>query len=130
MQHSSDSLSPRSKPNPSAISGIGMRPVSGSRPAGVDLDDAPIGAVVEIETGHSTYRLENLGDGKAMLSGHPKYCPEPVEVQIHGSLSAAGELAWHFLGIGQRMVFLPRDRAVIRTSPIKAIHSIEAGRRN
>ena len=129
MQHSSDSLSPRSKANPSVISGVGTM-ASGSRPDGVDLDAAPIGAVLEIETGHTTYRLENLGGGRAMLSGHPKYCPEPTSVEIHGSLSGDGELSWHFLGIGQRMIFLHPDHAVIRTSPIKAVHPVPAGQRN
>ena len=97
---------------------------------GSDLEGLPVGAVLEIETGHTTYRLENMGNGNAMLSGHPKYCPEPIPVQIHGSLSSAGELKWHFLGIGLRMVFLPVEHGVIRTSPIKSVRAVTPGPRN
>ncbi|MGH9592513.1 MAG: hypothetical protein ACRD5L_05435, partial [Bryobacteraceae bacterium] len=42
---------------------------------GIALDDLAVGAMVELETGHHTYRFENLGEGKILISGHPTYCP-------------------------------------------------------
>lgn len=88
---------------------------------GVDLEELPIGAVLEIETGHTTYRLENKGEGKALLSGHPKYCPEPTDVQVQGSLNTGGEFQWRYLGIGMKMVFLPPEHGMVRTSSIRAV---------
>src|ERR1700733_9083446 len=104
MPISSDSLSPHVNSNPAIVSGISKAPPFGSSqaglypaglyPEGVDLEELPTGAVLEIETGHTSYRLENLGDGNALLSGHPTYCPQPIAVQVQGSIGAAGELKW------------------------------------
>ena len=130
MPHSSDSIRPQPKSNLSSVSGIHGPAASGPRAEGLDLDDVPVGAVLEIETGHTTYRLENMGRGKALLSGHPKYCPEPVPVEIQGSLNSVGELKWHFLGIGLKMVFLPSEHGIIRTSPIKSVRAVNPGQHN
>lgn len=109
--------------SPTLISGISNLPDM-SEAAGVDLEELPIGAVLEIETGHTTYLLENKGEGRALLSGHPKYCPQPAEVQIHGSLDPSGGFKWHFLGKGMKMAFLPADHGVVRTSSIKSIRRL------
>lgn len=130
MRYSSDSLHGEPKPNRTVISSIQIAQDAEPRAEGIDLDDAPIGAVVEIETGHTTYRLKNLGNGNALLSGHPTYCPEPTAVQVQGSISATGELKWHFLWVGRRMVFLPAGGQVIRTSTIKAVRIVPAGSHN
>jgi hypothetical protein len=111
------------KSNSAIVSGINKLPES---PAieGVDLEELPMGAVLEIETGHTTYHLENKGEGQALLSGHPKYCPQPTAVSIQGSLGPDGGLKWHFLGIGMKMVFLPPEHGVVRTSSIKALRRV------
>jgi hypothetical protein len=132
MPISSDSLNPHVNSNPAIVSGIGKAPAAGSSQAGssqegVDLEELPIGAVLEIETGHTSYRLENLGDGSALLSGHPTYCPQPLAVQIQGSIGPAGELRWRFLAKGAKMVFLPPDHGVVRTSTIKSVHRVKPG---
>src|SRR5579863_5226576 len=122
MPSSSDSLRAQLNSNPTIISGI-TRP-AGSASAdgvdGVDLDGLPIGAVLEVQTGHNVYRLENRGDGSMLMSGHPKYCPEPTVVQIQGSLGDAGELKWRYLGRGMKMAFLPPDHGIVRTSEIRS----------
>ena len=134
MPSSNDSLRPHvnsnlANPNPAIISGITRPPTYGSQ-EGVDLDELPIGAVLEIETGHTTYRLENTGDGSALLSGHPKYCPEPTVVQVQGSLGPAGELRWRFLQKGLKMAFLPPEHGIVRTSAIKSLHRLKPGPHN
>jgi hypothetical protein len=129
MPSSSDSLQAQLNSNllntnPAIVSGIIRPPTYGSQ-EGVDLDELPIGAVLEIETGHTTYRLENKGDGGALLSGHPKYCPEPTVVQIQGSLGPSGELKWRFLQRGLKMAFLPPEHGIVRTSGIKSLRRIK-----
>ena len=52
---------------------------------GVTLDELPVGAVVNVETANTLYRIENRGEGEALISGHPEICPEPVLVNFHGS---------------------------------------------
>jgi len=52
---------------------------------GVCLDLLPDGAELEVETENHCYRLRVRGRGHALISGHPRLCPEPVLVKIHGS---------------------------------------------
>ena len=94
------------------------------KPEGVNLDELAKGAVLEIQTGHHAYRLENLGDGNALISGHPTYCPKPVRVEVEGSIDGAGYLKWRFIGKGMYLAFVPPDHAIIRTSRIQDIRTL------
>jgi hypothetical protein len=78
---------------------------------GVHLSDFPIGVVIEVTTANRTYTIENRGEGRMLISGHPKYCPEPVLVDQVGPLIAPGLcLAWWHPNHGR-----------IRTSPVEQI---------
>ena len=123
MHSSSDPLMRRPDSSPAIVSGINKLPEA-REAEGIDLEELPVGAVLQIETGHTTYRLENKGEGNALLSGHPTYCPQPTEVQVQGSLNAAGELRWHYLGTGMKMVFVPPEHGIVRTSSIKAVRRV------
>ena len=88
---------------------------------GFYLDDLADGAVVEIETQHSQYRLGL----KERLAGHPTFCPEPVEVEVEGSIASGPTLTPTpgFIGRGMYMVFKhPRFDRAITTSRIREIH--------
>lgn len=126
MNSNSNPLIRPGVPESGIVSGINKLPEIAT-PNGIDLEDLPIGAVVEIETGHTTYRMENKGEGGAILSGHPKYCPEPTLVQMQGSVGSDGTLKWRYLGTGCRMVFTPPEHAVIRTSSIKSMRRVPPG---
>jgi hypothetical protein len=91
---------------------------------GIDLNDLAAGAVVELDTRHHHYRLVNGGDTHVRISGHPTFCPEPVEVEVEGSIGNAGSLLSKpgFIGKGMRMVMRHPVFDVITTSPIRAIH--------
>jgi hypothetical protein len=52
---------------------------------GVYLDRLCEGAVLEVETQHHGYTIVIRGRGRDLISGHPKYCPDPVPVRIEGS---------------------------------------------
>lgn len=62
----------------------------------------------EVKTGHHTYILETLNDGHTLLSGHPQYCPEAVEVNLMRPLQP-GSCLW----------FLHPVHGLVRTSRIK-----------
>src|SRR5712692_8404270 len=73
------------------------------REEGVSLDDLAVDAVVEVVTGHHTYRLENRGGGAVLISGHPAFCPEPVLMWLHGAVGDSHEIKMWFIGRGMRL---------------------------
>jgi hypothetical protein len=92
---------------------------------GIHLDELPVGAVIDVETDHHNYRVENRGDGRALISGHPEYCPEPVLVDLHGSTAGCGAiLKVRFIGRGMGMEFRHPVRGVISTSRVREIHEL------
>jgi hypothetical protein len=90
----------------------------------LSLEDLRVGAVIEVETAHHTYRIENRGDGKVLMVGHPTYCPKPLLVELYGSTAGAGMIKMGFLGPGMRMQFKHPSRGVIATSPVLAIRQL------
>ena len=63
-----------------------------------------------------------LSENSVLISGHPKYCPEPVLVAIAGSTWGGSVLKRGFVGRGMHLEFShPSYRAPITTSRIKEI---------
>ena len=93
---------------------------------GVWLDHLPVGTVLEMETANHLYELENQGNGKVSIVGHPKFCPEPVSVNIHGSTWGRAMLKMHFVGRGMFLEFDHPEFGVIRTSRIQEIRELRA----
>ena len=95
---------------------------------GIYLKDLADGTVLEIETQHGHYRLVKRADTHARLSGHPTYCPEPVEVDIEGSIAKRQSLVPSpgFIGRGMYLVYkhLASDR-IITTSRIRDIRKLD-----
>jgi hypothetical protein len=116
MFHNSDVLNPL--PNPESVNLFDLMETAD----GVYLDELPLGTAIEVETDHHTYRVENCGDGKAVIVGHPKYCPEPVLVDLHGSTVGGAMLKLRFIGRGMRMEFQHPVLGVISTSRVRQIN--------
>ena len=85
---------------------------------GVSIDELPAGTELEVETSSRTYRLRLLPDGEASISGHPKYCPQPVRVKWFGSSLRLSALRLHFLGLGMNLEFQHPVFGVVHTSRI------------
>ena len=63
-----------------------------------------------------------LGGSEALISGHPQYCPEPVQVAISGSTWGGSMLKQRFIGRGMHLEFChPEYRTPIVTSKIQEI---------
>jgi hypothetical protein len=93
---------------------------------GVFLHNLPHGAVLEIETQNRVYTLVSRGDGDALLSGHPTFCPEPAPVHIHGSTWGGSMLKYRFIGRGMHLEFgHPAYQGPILTSRIVDIRPID-----
>ena len=93
---------------------------------GLELDTLPVGAIVEVETKHHTYRVEYRGDGKALVSGHPEYCPQPVLVDLFGS-TLGGDIKLQVIQPGMRMLFFHPVFGAVSTSRVlhvSAGHSV------
>ena len=92
---------------------------------GVFLEELPPSTVLEIHTRHHSYTAVMLGKGEALLSGHPRFCPEPVLVAINGSTWGGSMLKLRFVGRGMHLEFNhPAYRTPIVTSTIKDIQEV------
>jgi hypothetical protein len=97
-----------------------------AREEGVSLDDLEVGAVIEVVTGHHTYRIENRSRGEVLISGHPVYCPEPVQVELYGSIGESHEIKMWFIGPGMKLEFRHPVFGLVQTSRVREIHQLRA----
>jgi len=93
---------------------------------GFCLDDLADGTALQIETQHRNYRLIKGADIHVRISGHPTFCPEPVEVEFEGSLESGPKLVPipGFIGCGMYMVFKHPLFGSVTTSRILEIHKL------
>ena len=61
------------------------------------------------------------GDGEALISGHPVFCPQPTRVYIHGSTWGGSMLKESFIGRGMHLEFGHPDGLAVTTSAIQEI---------
>jgi hypothetical protein len=81
---------------------------------GVYLADLPAGCALSIETRSRVYEMVVLGNGLALLSGHPEFCPTPTQVHIQGSTWGGSMIKLQFLGRGMRLEYEhPRLRRML-----------------
>jgi hypothetical protein len=93
---------------------------------GIYLNDLADGAVGEIETQYHHYWLVKCADTHVRISGHPTFCPEPVEVEIEGSAGSLRPLMPNpgFIGRGMYLVFKHPLFDQVTTSRIREIHKL------
>ena len=86
--------------------------------------EVPAGALFEVETRNRFYEVQNCGDGRILIAGHPKYCPEPVTANLHGSTWGGSMLKMRFIGRGMFLEFRHPTHGVIRTSRIREVREV------
>lgn len=91
---------------------------------GVYLDDLEAGDVLVVETRNTNYRLVNRGRGRALISGHPEFCPDPVLVTVEGSNWGGSLLKASYIGRGMCLEFRHPVFQTVTTSPILHIRQI------
>ena len=84
-------------PHPNLADEINRQICQSEIEGGVFLHELPVGAALEVETKNRFYLLENRGSGRMLISGHPRHCPEPVLVHVHGSTWGKSMLKMHFI---------------------------------
>jgi hypothetical protein len=109
-------------PHPNLSDGVNRNIVRSEIEGGVFLEALAPDTVLQIRTQHHHYTAQFLGEGTAMISGHPQYCPQPVQVTIAGSTWGGSMLKLRFIGRGMHLEFHHPDysRPII-TSPIQEI---------
>jgi hypothetical protein len=65
--------------------------------------------------------VENFGDGRVLMSGHPKYCPEPVPVYLYGSTAEDKTKRLRFIAPGMRIEFRHPILGESRTSAVEEV---------
>ncbi len=108
-------------PLPGLTEGINQNACQSEREEGLCLDNLKVGDLLELETKNRIYLVENRGDGQILISGHPKYCPQPTPVQLYGSTWGGIILKPRFIGRHMQLAFRHPQHGVIRTSRIQEI---------
>jgi hypothetical protein len=90
---------------------------------GIYLDELPEGSVLEVETSGHRYTIVNRTHGEALISGHPRFCPQPTAVIIGGSALGGCMVKAGFIGLGMRLTFQLPTHRTITTSPIMQIRT-------
>jgi hypothetical protein len=110
-------------PHPNLSDDVNRNIIRSEIEGGVFLAGLPRDTVLQIRTQHHFYTAQLLGEGMALISGHPQYCPQPVEVTIAGSTWGGSMLKRRFVGRGMHLEFHhPAYSAPIVTSRIQEIH--------
>ncbi|MGA2608641.1 MAG: hypothetical protein ABSH01_14450 [Terriglobia bacterium] len=112
-------------PHPNFSDEVNRNIVQSEIEGGVYLDELCEGAVLEVETQHHGYTIVIRGRGRELISGHPKYCPDPVPVRIAGSTWGGSMLKVRFIGRGMRLEFRHPVFRTIITSRIVDIRASE-----
>jgi hypothetical protein len=109
-------------PHPNLSDQINRGIVQSEIEGGVFLQDLPPDTVLEIQTQHHCYTAVLLVDNSVLISGHPRYCPQPVVVAIAGSTWGGSLLKRRFIGRGMHLEFChPEYQTPIITSRVKDI---------
>jgi hypothetical protein len=110
------------RPHPNFDDAINRAICQSEMDGGVSLDELPIGAVLDVQTANTQYRVENRGDGEVLISGHPEICPTPVLVVFYGSTWGTPMLKVRFIGRDMKMEFFHPEKGIVRTSRVRDIH--------
>ena len=91
---------------------------------GVFLKDLPEGSRLGVRTENRAYLIVTCGGSKALISGHPEFCPDPVMVSIHGSSWGGSMLKMGYIGRGMHLEFRHPAFRIVTTSPILEIQML------
>lgn len=107
--------------NPHLSDAINRNIVRSEVEGGVYLKDLMPASTLEIETQNRFYVLVYQGEGRFLISGHPRFCPEPTLVTVAGSNWGGSMLKRAYVGRGMHLEFLHPsfDRPIITSRIIE-----------
>ena len=92
-------------PHPNLDDEVNRNIIESEVEGGVYLHSLPSQTTLEIQTQNRRYKLVHQGQGNALISGHPEFCPEPVLVRVEGSNWGGSMLKSAFVGRGMHLEF-------------------------
>jgi hypothetical protein len=92
-------------PHPNLSDEVNRNIVRSEIEGGVFLDRLELHSVLVIQTQHRCDTAVMLEGSQALISGHPKYCPEPTLIAITGSTWGGSMLKRRFVGRGMHLEF-------------------------
>lgn len=104
--------------NPHLSDAVNHNIIQSEIDGGIYLRDVPCGAVLEIQTHAWNCTMIYCGDREALVSGHPRLCPEWVRVYVSGSTWGGSMLKEAFIGRGMHLEFLHPVHQRVITSVI------------
>jgi hypothetical protein len=110
-------------PHPNFSNAVNHNLAQSEIEGGVHLVNVPPETVLEVQTMNHLYTIIHQGLGKALISGHPKFCPLPVMVQIQGSTWGGSMLKQSFIGRGMHLEFRHPAYLSITTSRIVEVRA-------
>lgn len=109
-------------PHPNLSDDVNGNIVQSEVEGGVLLGTLQPSTVLHIQTQNHSYTAVLLGGCEVLISGHPTYCPEPVQVAIAGSTWGGSMLKQRYIGRGMHLEFSHPDyHTPIVTSRIKEV---------
>jgi hypothetical protein len=91
----------------------------------IDCKSLEPGSVIDVETTSRHYRIECLGGNAIRISGHPQFCPTPVDAQLEGSVTSEGTLDKGTIECGMRLVLLIADHCPMTTSKVLNVQFVD-----
>jgi hypothetical protein len=85
----------------------------------VDCSGLPAGSVLDVETKNRHYQIECLGGSAIRISGHPEYCPTPVNGKLRGSADKHGILEPGLIERGRHLQFLLDNRPITTSRVVR-----------
>ena len=91
---------------------------------GAWIEKLPKCKALRVVTQNSTYIIRKDSAGYLWISGHYKYCPDPVQCNIHGSTFGGSVIRVGFIGRGMHLEVGMPDGRVMTTSSIREVEEI------
>ena len=113
------------RPHPNLSDAVNHNIIQSEIEGGVSVMDLAPETTLLVHTQHTCYTVVILEDGRALISGHPQYCPRPILVQLEGSTWGGSMLKPRYIGRGMCLEFRhPMYGAPIVTSRIQDIQPV------
>ncbi len=109
------------EPTPYFSDEVNRKIIQSEIEGGVYLRDLRCGALLEIIMADWNCTMLYCGGSEALISGHPRFCPDLVRVQINGSTWGGSMLKQGFIGRGMRLELLHPVHKRIITSVVQEI---------
>lgn len=93
--------------------------------SGLFLSKTPLGAVIEVKTANSVYRVVHIAPNTVEISGHPLYCPRPMRVALTGTRWLDTTLQDCYIAPSMRLQLVDRSGRSVLTSRIRSVTIVE-----